>query len=96
MGDDMSTRYRRSNEVPTKILCDRLTVLSDAVTKGNKSVSREFTMSIPAEHDRDADLVLAESARRLKIFEKVYVLAVKHCPSTHHDYKFLMDAMETV
>lgn len=59
----MSTKYRHTEDVPTEILCERLGELSGAVS-GNR-VNHEFTMRIPAEVDRDADLVLDESARRL-------------------------------
>jgi len=62
----MSTNYQSSEEVPTEILVARLLELSDAITKGKDGVDREFTMRIPAECDRDADLVLAEAARRLE------------------------------
>ena len=62
----MSTRYRKQEDVPTFVLCDRLKELSQAVAKGRDAVSREFTMRIPAELDRDADLVLSEAARRLR------------------------------
>lgn len=62
----MSSKYKTGKEVPTDILCDRLDELSDAITKGKDVVNREFTMRVPAERDRDADLVLAEAAKRLR------------------------------
>lgn len=43
-------------------LCARLRELSHAVTQGPEAVRREFTMRVPAERDRDADLVLSRSA----------------------------------
>lgn len=61
----MSTQYQRSEDVPTSVLADRLDELSDAVTKGASGM-HEFFMRIPAELDRDADLVLAEAAKRLR------------------------------
>lgn len=61
----MTTKYKKSSEVPTAVLANRLEELADAVTKGCDAVDREFTMRIPAECDRDADLVLSEAARRL-------------------------------
>lgn len=61
----MSTKYKSSKDVPTDALISRLNELSDAITGGRDSREREFTMRIPAECDRDADLVLAEAARRL-------------------------------
>lgn len=43
-------------------LTDRLRELSDAVTRGPEVRDREFTMRVPAEPDRDADLVLSTAA----------------------------------
>jgi len=65
----MSRKYKNSHEVPTEELCERLKQLSRAVTKGKDEIDREFTMSIPAELDRDADLVLDEAAKRLRRLE---------------------------
>jgi lipid II:glycine glycyltransferase (peptidoglycan interpeptide bridge formation enzyme) len=65
----MSTEYRTSRAVPTKILCDRLEELSCAIANGKRSIEREFTMRVPAEVDRDPDLVLSEAARRIADFE---------------------------
>jgi len=62
----MSTQYRNGHEVPDKVLIKRLKELSNAINKGEKSFSSEFTMRVPAEMDRDADLVLQEAARRLQ------------------------------
>lgn len=59
----MSNKYKQSSDIPTSVLIERLMELSDAVTKGNVS---EFYMRVPAELDRDADLVLQEAAERLK------------------------------
>lgn len=61
----MSRKYDNSRDVPTDTLVKRLDELSDAIAGGRDSQDREFTMRIPAECDRDADLVLAESSRRL-------------------------------
>lgn len=46
-----------------KIIADRLDQLALAVANGDRS---EFTMRVPAEPDRDADLVLSEAARLLR------------------------------
>ncbi len=62
----MSTKYKQSKDVPTEVICDRLKELSDSITKGEKPFTREFTMRVPAELDRDADLILAEASRRLR------------------------------
>jgi len=61
----MSRKYKNASDVPADVICKRLEELSDAVTKGDKG-SHQFTMRIPAEVDRDADIVLDEAARRLK------------------------------
>lgn len=65
----MSTQYKKPSEVPTDTLIIRVENLADAVTKG-ESGKDEFTMRIPAECDRDADIVLTEFARRFKELEK--------------------------
>jgi hypothetical protein len=65
----MSTQYKSPKEVPTSALIARLKELADAVTKGRESVGREFTMRVPAECDRDADIVMSEAARRLAALE---------------------------
>jgi hypothetical protein len=49
----------------------RLRELSDAVTKGPETVAREFTMRVPAEPDRDADLVLSHAAAELERMRRV-------------------------
>jgi hypothetical protein len=65
----MSTKYQHSKEVPTEVLIKRLEELSDAVVarmnRDNDKFEREFTCRIPAELDRDADLVLSEASKRL-------------------------------
>ena len=65
----MSRQYKNSKDVPVDVLISRLNELSDAICGGRESLEREFTMRIPAECDRDADLVLAEAARRLEAYE---------------------------
>ena len=59
----MSTKYEDPKEVPTTVLVARLKELADAVASGNFS---ELRMRIPAEVDRDADIVLMEAAKRLE------------------------------
>jgi hypothetical protein len=61
---DMSEKYSTSSEVPTEILVTRLDQLADAVTKGANGTG-QFTMSVPAQVDRDADIVLVEAGIRL-------------------------------
>ncbi len=62
----MSTKYKKADEVPTETICARLDELANAVTKGRIATEGEFSMRVPAELDRDADLVLSEAAKRLR------------------------------
>lgn len=66
----MSTKYKYKDEVPSDILCNRLEELAHAVTQGGDAVNREFNMRIPAECDRDADLVLSAASRRIRQLEE--------------------------
>lgn len=65
----MSTKYKHSHEVPTDVLEKRLEELSDAIGKRGEERDRELTRRVPAELDRDADLVLSEAAARLMALE---------------------------
>lgn len=66
----MSTKYTLISDVPNDVLANRLFELSDAVVarmNGQKDkFMDEFSCRIPAELDRDADLVLMEAAKRLQ------------------------------
>ncbi len=76
----MSTEYKQSSHVPTEKLAIRLRELARVVA-GPVSIrdSGEFTMRIPAEVDRDADLVMSEAARRLeKLQRELAELKEKH------------------
>lgn len=70
----MSTKYKDPKEVPTTVLVARLKELADAVASGNFS---ELRMRIPAEVDRDADIVLAEVAKRLEAANDICVFTGK-------------------
>ena len=74
----MTTRYKRSRQVPTEVLADRLDQLSDALVarmKGDSGpMDREFTCSIPAELDRDPDLVLSAAADRLREYRAIKIM----------------------
>lgn len=67
----MSTKYTSPKDVPNSELSQRLKQLSDACIsrlRGDSYIfDREFTCRIPVEVDRDADIVLAEAARRILI-----------------------------
>ena len=72
----MSTKYKRAEAVPTSVLADRLNELSCAAVammrKDGEKFKKEFTCSIPAQLDRDADLVLSEAANRLRKLSAMY------------------------
>nr|WP_067285802.1 hypothetical protein [Marinobacterium profundum] len=59
----MSNTYKTGDRVPTSTLADRLDELSEAVTKGDTS---PFVMRIPAELDHCPDLVMSQSAVRMR------------------------------
>lgn len=61
----MSNIYRRAEDVPTHILVNRLHELAKAAPKNCPDHSQEFTLRVPVELDRDADVVLHECAKRL-------------------------------
>lgn len=68
----MSTQYKSSRDVPTEVLAARLNELADVVAQKHDRIGAEFAMRIPAECDRDADLVMAEAARRLSAAPAVH------------------------
>jgi len=79
----MSTKYKISAEVPTAALAKRLDELSDVVGQPGEERDRELTQRIPAELDRDADLVLCEAAQRLvKLETERDALAAHVCQLT--------------
>lgn len=47
------------------VLIPRLSELVKAITQGREAILREFSMRVPAELDRDADLVLSEAKNTL-------------------------------
>jgi len=61
----MSTKYQSTKDVPIDAIILRLHELSDAIIAGKPASENELTMRIPAECDRDADLVIGEAAVRL-------------------------------
>ena len=61
----MSSQYKSTEAVPDHVLLARVAELVDAVTKGQAGLN-EFTMRVPAECDRDADLVLTELSVRYR------------------------------
>jgi hypothetical protein len=63
----MSTRYKRGCDVPNGTLATRLDELAHVVTTG--TFGSEFSMRVPAELDRDADIVMTEAARRLRAMD---------------------------
>lgn len=65
----MSTRYKSPEDVPSAELCARLKELSKIIPEGREVMRDEFTMRIPAEVDRDADIVISEAANRIAKLE---------------------------
>lgn len=65
----MSQKYKFGAHIPTEVLTGRLMELVNVITKEHHRLRDEFTMRIPAERDRDADLVLSECATRLTALE---------------------------
>lgn len=63
----MSTQYKKMEEVPTAALADRLMELSRFVAANDFS---DFSMRVPAELDRDADVVMSGAALRLLQLEQ--------------------------
>ena len=61
----MSTKYKEFSEVPTVTLGSRLAYLSDVFAHKKGNIDNEITMRVPAELDRDVDLVCLNSANRL-------------------------------
>ena len=69
----MSTKYEHGDRVPTDVIAARLDELADAVVArmcgDSGPMDREFTCRIPAEMDRDPDLVLSQAADRLREYK---------------------------
>lgn len=74
-GNGMSRKYNHDDRVPNEVLAKRLEELAEAVTKPRDSEEflREFTMRVPAELDRDADLVISEAANRIRELEALTI-----------------------
>ena len=62
----MTNKYKHGDIVPSNVLADRLDELASIITKKPDDFRSEFSMRVPAEFDRDADLVMSEAARRLR------------------------------
>jgi len=63
----VSAKYRTASDVPTDVICTRLNELAYALTHRDKcNWQSEFTLRVPAEFDRDADIVMSIAAERLK------------------------------
>lgn len=73
----MSRDYKHGDKVPCDVLAARLNQLARAVTEGPDAVRREFTMRVPAELDRDADVVIWEASKRLPDLEADLARAVE-------------------
>lgn len=71
----MSNQYKVGDCVPDEVLAARVNYLIDCITGklrlSDSGFRHEFSMRIPAELDRDADLVLAELLKRLEKLRRV-------------------------
>jgi hypothetical protein len=65
----MSTKYKNSKDVPLDVIVARLQELVGAIVSPGKFNDNEFTMRIPAECDRDADLVMSEAVNRINAMQ---------------------------
>ena len=83
--DIMSNKYKQGDSVPNLVLADRLDELATAITKGADTINREFTMRVPAEFDRDADLVMSQAAKRLREFELMMQEQAEEFADTEYD-----------
>lgn len=90
----MSRKYENTKDVPTAALVIRLRELSDAVTGGRAATESEFSMRVPAECDRDADLVLAEAAERLEALEDALRYYADPTNYTHGDVPMHIYALD--
>jgi hypothetical protein len=71
--EPVSVDHATNEDLPAIIA--RLRELSKAVTTGREAVAREFTMRVPAEPLRDADLVLSTAADELERARRALQLA---------------------
>lgn len=66
----MSNQYKHGGRVPNEVLAKRLDELTAAVVArmngDDAAFEREFSCRIPAELDRDPDLVMSTAAKRLR------------------------------
>lgn len=89
----MSNEYQTTKDVPLDKICERLKQLSDAVTKG-WSCTSEFSMRVPAECDRDADLVLSEAANRLEQLQSELTAARGQLAAKDREIEWLRDLLK--
>lgn len=67
----METTEAGRQSRPVECLVGRVRELAHAVTQGREAAAREMTMRVPAEPDRDADLVLSTVADELERLSKI-------------------------
>ena len=86
----MSSKYKHGDIVPTAVLCARVKELIKAITArdSGRSIDREFDMRIPAELDRDADLVLSQIVRRIQQLEQD--------KAALEEYKMIVEAYDEI
>jgi hypothetical protein len=65
----MSSKYKDGDVIPTEVLCERVKELIRLIMSGEVR-HPDFTMRVPAELDRDADLVLHAIVERIEQLEQ--------------------------
>ena len=82
------------SEVSSERICERLRELVRAITKYGRGdeFRSQFSMSIPAEPDRDADMILSAAADRIESLAEQLTLAQKERDAWQQAAKDLEDA----
>jgi hypothetical protein len=79
---------------PSDVLCKRLDELAHAVADGPEAREREFTMRVPAELERDADLVLSQAAQHVRKLESAMRTALERSPLVMADAVAFRELLE--
>ena len=77
----MSAPNEARRGFPLEQLVVRLRELAHAVTQGPDTLRREMTMRVPAEPERDADLVLSSAASEIEQLHKLMVVTDEAAPA---------------
>ena len=92
----MSCYYKDSNSVPNRILSKRLDDLADIIINRKKGWQEELSMRVPAECDRDADLILSEADFRITEMSKIIMSIKRHIDSDDFDFEDRVIAVKSI